>query len=365
MAPAPSPNQNIQNRKDEHINYALKLEKSSNSETWLDCVKLIHNALPDVNFSELSTSTNFLGKTIDYPIIIDAMTGGTAKSQVLNEKFARIASKFNIAMSVGSQRVLFDHPKIENSFGIVRKYAPHQPILANIGISEIIKIENLSKINHFIESIKADGLYVHLNSLQELIQPQGNRDFKNATKKLQELQSILDIPIIIKEVGMGLSKEIILKLRNLGFQYFNVAGYGGTNFALIEAQRAQANNLMEYSRLGNVFSTWGIPTAACIFEAFQTLKQQGWIIASGGIRTGLDIGISLSLGANLCGIALPFLREAEHGLSAIETYVSQLILELKTCMFVCGINSIKQFPKVQKVILPPLQTWIQSRGFKG
>ncbi len=361
----------LHSRKNEHLRIAHKLNEkkhqnrnysldfSNFSTTGLEYVKLIHNALPNINFNEISTETYFLGKKMGIPLLIDAITGGTEQSFKINQNLGKISKQYNIPICVGSQRILLNSNEFEASFKIIRQEAPNQIILANLGISEILQMGDFHSLEKIISVIDADGLVIHLNSLQELIQPNGNRNFQNSLNQLEKLRTSCNLPIIIKEVGFGFSKEVIEKLSHAGFSIFNVAGAGGTNFCAIESIRAKEQGDLKRYALGETFQNWGIPTAASLCETVATVNKTHTIIASGGIRTGKDIGKCLSLGANMCGMAYPFISTQNP--QKLKHLIEQVILELQTCMFLLGITKIEDFVHVPKVILPPLQSWINSR----
>lgn len=355
----------IFDRKNDHINLALEKNVARKGSNWLEYLRLVHNSLPELDFDEISLALHLFGKKIGAPILIDAITGGTSRAFEINSILAKISQKYNIPLCVGSQRVLTQSPSALASFRIVRDLAPSSLIFGNIGFSQLLKKSNFDEIESIVAAIEANALCVHLNPLQELIQLQGNKHFQNGIETLVSLQDILSIPLIIKEVGNGMSKEVIEQLQTRGITHFNIAGSGGTNFALIEADRAAAANNQVLSRAGQIYSEWGIPTAANLVEAMAVLKPDSLLIASGGIKSGLDIAKSLSLGANLCGIAYQFLHFAIQGLEQVDLYCQSLLYELKIAMTLTGTRQVQDLPKVPKIFLPPLSTWCQQRNIGG
>ena len=328
----------IKQRKTEHVSICLNkaVEKGS---AGFDKYKFIHNALPEIDFDEISTETGFLGKKISAPIIISPMTGGSKKEKI-NRNLAIAAERLNVAMGVGSQRVIFEQPETLLSFNI-RKHAPNIPLLANIGAVSLNYGFGLKECRAAVKSICADALVLHLNPLQEAIQPEGQRKFNGLLKKIERISKELGKPVIVKEVGFGLSRDAALKLKKAGIKIIDVAGHGGTNWAIIEGLRAKA-------REGEIFSEWGIQTAESIKQcAGLGLK----LIASGGIRTGLDMAKAIALGADCCGIALPLLKPATISAKAVEGVIQQYIKELKIAMFCIGAKNLNELRKTGKQAL--------------
>lgn len=353
----------IKDRKDDHIEIANKKDIESKMSTWLECVSFVHNALPNINLEDIDINTPFLKKTISAPIIFNALTGGTALGKKINEIIAHTADKFNLPVEVGSQRVAIEHPEVIESFSVIREFAPEIPIIANIGIPQIVtslKFEDLEKI---IDTINADALAIHLNALQESIQPEGETIFKGADEKISEIKDKLGIPLIIKETGSGISKEVAKRLSDIGINMIDVSGVGGTSWSAIEYYRRKELDSGMESRIGKIFWDWGIPTAASIIETRSAISDlsETKIIASGGIRTGLDIAKCIAIGANYAGLAKPMLDSALQGQDKLDAMVKSLILELKITMFLTSSVNLKELRKKETVILPPLLTWMEQR----
>ncbi len=348
-------------RKDDHIKVSINENINSRSSTWLECVRFVHNSLPELDLKNIDISTEFLGKQIKAPIIIGALTGGTKLGLEINRKLAEAAEKFQIPLMVGSQRIQLEYPNIEKNFASIRKSAPNIPIIANLGISQLIQMKKLNSIEKIIHSIEADAIAIHLNPLQEIIQPEGETDFSNAMEKISQLNDYLKIPLIIKETGAGLSKNVSNNLINLGVKYLDISGLGGTSFAAVEYSRAKKQNNNLKSIIGNTFLDWGIPTAASIIETKSVAKNSTVIIGSGGIRNGLEIAKSIAIGADISAIAQPFLKEAFNNSKDLEYFVVKLISELKSSMFLTGCKKIKELKKAKYVLLPPLSTWLEKR----
>jgi isopentenyl-diphosphate Delta-isomerase len=354
----------IQARKDEHIKLALENKLQSNNSNWLENVQLIHNALPDIDFSDIDCSMNFLGKKISAPLIIDSLTGGTEKGKVLNQILAETAQELNIGMGVGSQRISLDDPSVENTFSIVRESAPDIPIIANIGIAQIIQMSDLDSINRIIDPIKANALAIHLNPVQEIIQPDGDTKLAGSLQKISEIKEKVKIPVIIKEVGSGISSEVAKKLVGSGIEILNIAGVGGTSFAKAESIRAKTIGDKLKKKIGENLFNWGIPTAASILECRSVADKSLTIIGIGGIRSGLDMAKAMAIGANLCGMAQPMLRYADKGKANLNKFIQSIIVELKSVMFLTGCSSLTKLYNAPKILQSPLREWVLDRKLR-
>lgn len=319
-------------RKQEHIDICLNKDISFRKTAGFEKYNLIHNALPEIDFKELNLSTEFLGKKIDYPLYISPITGGTELAEKINNNLAYIAEKYNIPICVGSQRAAIENKELEKTFQI-REIAKKTMVFANVGAVQLnygFKIEHFQKA---IDMVKADALVLHMNPLQEAIQPEGDTNFSELLPKIKELISKLNIPVIAKEVGHGISGKTAEKLEQVGISCIDVAGAGGTSFAAVEGHRSKNN-------LGEVFRDWGIPTAECITQIRATSNIP--IIASGGIRNGIDIVKSICLGANIAGIAAPLLKPASCSKEELCSYFDNLIKQIKIAMFCIGAKEISE-----------------------
>lgn len=339
----------IEKRKYEHLEVCLKKNVEHGSPGFED-VHFIPNQLPEI--SEIDTSTKFLGHRFETPILIEPMTGGTKLSHKINRALAKAAQEFGIGMGVGSQKAAIENPKLEYTYE-VRDVAPDIFLEANLGISELQEYD-LSKINKVIEMIDANALSIHLNPLQELIQPKGYRNFKGIKDKFEIVCNSIEIPVIAKSVGIGISKETALKLEKMGVSAIDIGGWGGTNFTKIE-------NLRRKNKLGKSLYAFGIPTVASIVETVNTIDIP--IIASGGIRSGIDIAKSIALGANLAGAALPFLRACCHkGINNpssknVKKKLSAYNEELGICMKVIGARNLKELRNRKIITLGKMHKW--------
>ena len=333
-------------RKEEHLKICLN-EEVETSTPLFENVILKHEALPEINFNEISTETIFLGKKFSMPLMIAACTGGIAKAEEINRAFAKACEEKGIGMGFGSQRAMIENPSKTSSYK-VRDVAPDIFLGGNIGISQI-KQFTTKQIQNAMEAIDADALFVHLNVAQEFFQKDDERDtdFSNNLEALSRLCDELSIPVIAKEVGNGVSKKTAVKLKQAGVKAIDVGGSGGTSWIVVDSLRSGKN--------AELFKNWGIPTAASIIEAREASLP---LIATGGVRTGLDIAKSIALGAHLTGIALPFLRTYHSkGEKGLIDYINKLEEELKTAMFFTGSKNVEQLKEKDYVLTGKLLEW--------
>ncbi|MEM0152610.1 MAG: type 2 isopentenyl-diphosphate Delta-isomerase [Ignisphaera sp.] len=346
----------IENRKSEHIEHAVNQISQGPLTTLLENVIIVHQAFTELSMDEIDLSTEFLGYKLQAPVLISGMTGGFDGAFNINKKLAELAEEYRLAIGVGSQRAMILKPELSYTYRVVRDVAHSVPVIANIGIAQLSTI-NYESIEWIVESLEADALAIHLNMLQELIQCEGDRSFKGAIKSLEKIIEKIDVPIIIKEVGNGLSREVASKFYNLGIRIFDVAGAGGTNWVTIEMLRMEG----KHSKIGEAFRTWGIPTAASIVEA-SSIGSDVIVIASGGIRTGVDIAKAISLGAELVGIAQPFLRAVLSGRE--KEYTDTLLKQLRIAMMLAGCRNIMELKNIHIVVHGLLAQWLCARKLK-
>ena len=324
--PEPKQTKKILKRKEEHLKIPLEYNVQHSVNYFKD-IKLNHHAIPEIDLEEIDLTAHFFKKKISAPICISAITGGHPLSKEINEILAKAAEEENIIMSVGSQRIGLEDLSTVDSFKIVREYAPSVPVIGNLGLGQISSIyfreENLSDC---IDMIKADVMAIHLNALHELVQDEGNISYKNFKQNFKKIRESTDIPFLAKEVGTGLNQEVALILDELGFDGFDVGGTGGTSFAAIESKRNNFDN-DKYSRNpADVFREWGIPTPVSIVNVRSV--SQKLIIATGGLKTGIDIAKSIALGADICGFAYKFLKSAWQDRK--NTTISNTVREIRT-----------------------------------
>jgi isopentenyl-diphosphate delta-isomerase len=308
-----------------------------------DAYEFIHCALPEIDFDQISTETTFLGKPLKAPILISCMTGGTKKAGMINRNLAEAAEEWGVALGVGSQRKALEDQTQADSFR-VRSVAKTAPLLANLGAIQLNYGYTVDHCQRAVDMIEADALVLHLNPLQECIQPEGQRNFSGLLPKIEEICRKLSVPVILKEVGNGISLPVARRLLEVGVRIIDVAGSGGTSFARIEGARAEGKSL------GARFGDWGIPTPDAIL-ALRELPNLV-IIGSGGVRDGLDVAKSLALGADLVGAAYPFLRPAVESASAVSIEIRRVFEGLKITMLCTGsrtIQDLKRAPIRRKV----------------
>ncbi len=332
-----SDNEQITSRKSDHIQINLRQDVQSNTSNGFDFYTFEHNALPEMNFDQIITGTHLFNKVLNYPILVSSMTGGTPDAGKINQELAAVAESHGYAMGLGSQRAAIEDPKTEYSFK-VRNIAPHILLFANLGAVQLNYGYSIDHCQRAVDMIEADGLILHLNPLQEALQPEGETQFSGLRKKIEELCKLLPVPVIAKEVGWGISKDTAKILINAGIAAIDVAGSGGTSWAKVEMYRAV--NKVD-AEIAKTFGNWGIPTAESIRMVREVSKDIP-IFASGGIRNGIDVAKSIALGATLVGFAGKFLRAAEYGPDALEKLCYQIEKELKICMFVTGSQDIHQ-----------------------
>ncbi|HUL70051.1 MAG TPA: type 2 isopentenyl-diphosphate Delta-isomerase [Gemmatimonadales bacterium] len=323
-------------RKAEHIRLALDpLLRPERS--WFDEYRLEHNALPQIDFESIDTAVTFLGKRLTVPLLISCMTGGTEEARRINRNLALAAEATGVAVGVGSQRAALEDPSTRESFQI-RPLAPTVPVLANLGAVQLNYGYGLAECRRAVDMLKADALVLHLNPLQEAIQPEGQRNFAGLLEKIGQVVAGLEVPVIVKEVGAGVSLRVARALEQVGVRIVDVAGAGGTSWARIEATRA---NDFE---LGERFADWGIPTPLAIRElrALPGLT----VIGSGGIRHGVDAAKAIAAGAHMVGLAHSFLMAAAESAERVVEKVHQTVHELRICMFCTGASTIEELRQV-------------------
>ncbi|MCG2909189.1 MAG: type 2 isopentenyl-diphosphate Delta-isomerase [Stygiolobus sp.] len=354
-------NISIINRKVEHVEICLYNQVENFTTNYFEYVKLIHQALPGFAFSDVDVSVEFLGKRMSAPIIITGMTGGTEELGKLNEIIAEVAEEIGIGMGVGSQRIAIEKKETSSTFAIARKKAPTIPIIANLGAPQLVKGYGLKEIEEAIQMIEADAIAIHFNPAQEVFQPEGDTDYSyTILDNLVDISKSLNVPIIIKETGSGISMEVASLFHSKGFRYFDVSGQGGTSWIAVEMYRGLRRGNWKAESAKN-FLDWGIPTAASIIET-RIGAPDSVIIGSGGIRNGLDVIKALALGANIGGFALPALKAAIRGKESLRDFLKRTIFEIKTAMFLSGSKSIKDVYKSPIVIFGHLRDWLDSRG---
>ncbi|WP_270182364.1 type 2 isopentenyl-diphosphate Delta-isomerase [Alkalihalobacillus sp. CinArs1] len=329
-------------RKNEHIDICLTEEVEGRGiTTGLEKFRFKHQALPEIAFDEIDLSTSFLGKKVSSPFLISSMTGGTKRAWEINKRLAKSAEREGWALGVGSMRAAIQEDRSAYSFE-VRKYAPTIPIFANIGAVQLNYGFTIDECKKAIELVDADGLILHVNPLQEVFQPEGDTNFKELLPKIESVAKALDVPVGIKEVGMGIDGDTARRLVESGVGFIDVAGAGGTSWIQVESYRSH-QSMREQA--AEAFQSWGNATAECLIEVRNELPQAP-IIASGGLKNGVDAAKSIALGADLAGFGRALLHSAvDDSEEALLDQLRRIQFELQTAMFGIGASSIAQLKK--------------------
>lgn len=337
----------IEQRKSEHIQITLHEKVTGESiSTGLESLSFIHNALPEIAFDEISIETTFLDFACNTPFLISSMTGGTALAETINRNLAIAAEEQGWALALGSTRALLDSDGHASSF-LMRKYAPSVPIIANLGAVQFNYGYSVEECRKIIGMTEADMLVLHLNSIQEVIQENGDTNFKGLLTKIEQLCSTLEVPVGVKEVGWGIDGETAKKLLEAGVAFIDVAGAGGTSWSQVEKFRAKD----PIRRIAaEAFSEWGIPTVESIRMVREKIGNHP-LIASGGMRTGLDAAKSIALGADLVGFGRSILKEATQSTEDVLEVMQIREMELRMSMFGIGaqtIGELKDTPRLKE-----------------
>ena len=351
----------IEKRKTRHIRISLEENVQTNVSTGFEDVKLIHRALPEIDLDDVDTSTELFGRKLKAPLIISAITGGTQYAKKINETLATAAEETGIGIGVGSQRIAVEQPEVQDTFSIVRECAPNALVLGNMGCPQISLGWGVQEAEACIDMIQADALAIHMNPLQEAVQVGGDTNYSGVISRVSEIASNIDTPIIMKETGCGIAYEEAVKLEKAGVAGLEVSGVGGTSWAAVEHFIAKEEGVADQEYLGKALWDWGIPTAVSVVETSKSTSLK--IIASGGVRTELDIAKSLVLGADSAGIAHPFLEKAVEGVDAVKKLIENTVLELKTVMFLTGARTVEALKGKPAVIRGETAEWLRMRGF--
>jgi isopentenyl-diphosphate delta-isomerase len=327
----------IESRKSDHLRINLEEDVQSGLVSGLEQYHFIHRALPEINLHDVDPSVEIFGKTLKAPILISSMTGGTQAAFEINQLLATAAQQAEIAMGVGSQRIALEQPELAYTFQI-RRMAPNALLFANLGAIQLNHKYGVEECQRAVDMIEADALILHINPLQEALQIEGDTDFAGLLKKIELVCKSISIPVIAKEVGWGFSEQDISLLAQAGVTAIDVAGAGGTSWSQVEMYRTDDD---AQRRLAAAFSDWGIPTAVVIQTIIKTAPRLT-IIASGGLRTGVDIAKCLALGATLGGMAGPFLKAASHSFDEIIKLIDLFTEEIRICMFATGSATLAQ-----------------------
>ncbi|SIR93604.1 type 2 isopentenyl-diphosphate Delta-isomerase [Natronorubrum thiooxidans] len=345
-------------RKDDHIRI-IEEEDVETSGTGFADIELVHEALPEVHRDEIDTSTTLFGHELAAPIVIESMTGGHPNTTKINRNLAQAAQQMNVAMGVGSQRagLELDDEDLLESYTVVRDVAPDALLYGNVGAAQLLEYD-VDDVERAVEMIDADAMAIHLNFLQEAVQPEGDVDARGCLAEIERVAADLSVPIVVKETGSGISRETAMRLADASVDAIDVAGQGGTTWSGIESYRAAAVGADRQEAIGQCFRAWGVPTAVSTREA---ASVHDCVIASGGVRSGLDIAKAIALGARAGGLAKPFLSPAGQGTEAVVDLLETLELELRTAMFVTGSASVEELQSADHVVLGRTKEYLDGR----
>lgn len=336
----------LANRKTDHLRINIEEDVSSSLTTGLERYRFIHQALPEMNLDEVDPGIEIFKKKLKAPILISSMTGGTGEAEAINRTLAIAAQQAGIAMAIGSQRAGIEHPELSGTFRI-RPFAPDILLFANLGAVQLNYGYSLPECQKAVEMIGADALILHLNSLQEALQPEGEIRFGGLLNKIEAVCRNMPVPVIVKEVGWGISAEVARRLMAVGVSAIDVAGAGGTSWSQVEKFRITDIHL---ARVAAAFRDWGIPTAEAIVQVKEAVPSLP-VFASGGLQNGIDIAKCIALGAVLGGMAGPFLKAAVISIEETLAVIHEIEKELKICMFASGVQNINSLKNItlQKV----------------
>lgn len=335
-----------QKRKSDHIRINLQEDVGFKYvSTGFERYRFVHCALPGFNLDDVDTRTTLLGKHLAAPLLISSMTGGTPEASALNQRLAQAAQAAGIGMGLGSQRAAIEDPALADTFR-VRHVAPDILLMANLGAVQLNYGYGPEECRRAVEMIEADALILHLNPLQEALQPEGETRFAGLLSKIGAVCRALEVPVVVKEVGWGFSEPVARRLADVGVAAIDVAGAGGSSWSQVEMHRATTGHERQVAA---AFADWGIPTAESLLMAHRGAPELP-IIASGGIRDGIQVAKAIALGATACGTAGPFLRAASESSRAVAELIEMLLTQLRIAMFAAGVVDI---PALQRTPLLP------------
>jgi|SRR5690625_1678465 len=334
-------------RKTEHIKLCLTDQvEGVNKTTGLEGISFIHNALPEIDFHKINLQTRFLNKQLQAPFLVSSMTGGSKLATVINVNLAKAAEQKGWAIGLGSTRALLESKAYEESF-LIRSHAKSVPLIANLGAVQFNYGYGVEECQRIVDLTEADTLVLHLNSLQEVVQDGGDLNFENLLPKIEEVCSKLSVPVGVKEVGFGIDGTVAEQLHNVGVTYIDVAGAGGTSWSQVEKLRTE-DPLRKLA--AEAFNSWGIPTKDCIVSVKSKLPTVP-IVASGGMKTGLDAAKAITIGANIVGFARTLLQAATESVESVLKVMDQIEFELKMTMFGIGADSIQALQNTNRVTI--------------
>jgi isopentenyl-diphosphate delta-isomerase len=349
----------IGQRKADHIDLAATGDVGFlRTTTLLECVKLVHQALPELSADHIDTSVTIFGKKLRAPLIIASMTGGIERAATINRELATIAEARGYGFGLGSQRAMHIDPSKGSTFH-VRDVAPTTLVLGNLGVVQARQMTT-EDVRKLVTDVGADALFIHLNPAMEIVQPGGDRDFTGAVATLGRLAADLGFPVVAKETGCGLSAKAAAQLLRAGVRHVDVSGAGGTSWVAVEMHRATSGE----RALGEAFREWGIPTAASV--AWMAAARMETIIATGGIGTGLEVAKAIALGASAAGIARPVLQTlTSGGRTAAENYLDGIEAELRAAMLLVGAGTISELRRATRIMSGELASWVAQGSLES
>jgi isopentenyl-diphosphate delta-isomerase len=349
-------------RKTQHIEICQQQDvEASDRFTGFQQLNFIPEALPDLDCAQLNTEVSVLGRTFRYPLLITGMTGGVEQGTMINRRLAQAAAHFGIPMGIGSQRIALENPEYAPIFD-VKRWAPDLFLIGNLGFAQLLQPRYLDICQKAVDMIQADALAIHLNGLQEAVQVEGDRQFSGVTQRLEQVCAQLSVPVIIKEVGSGISPNTARRLVECGISAIDVGGRGGTSWGYIEGLRSASTATQS---LGETFRDWGIPTAYSL-AAIRSEQRSLPLFATGGVRDGLTVAKAVALGAQLVGIGLPLLRAALHDEDGPTEELANLIRGLETTMLATGSQSLSQLERslcLGQPLAKSFEHWVTSKSF--
>lgn len=341
----------IEQRKADHLDLCATDEVAFRQRTTLlECVRLVHQSLPETSYDSVDTRVRLLGKELRAPLLIAAMTGGHERAAEINRALASIADDLGYAFGLGSQRAMQKRPETSWTYQ-VRKHAPNVLLFGNVGVVQARDMST-KEVASMVDSVGADALCVHMNPAMELVQPEGDRDFRGGIQTFQRLWAELEVPVIAKETGNGISREVAAELRSLGIRHVDTSGAGGTSWVGVETLRAEGDG----QALGEALWDWGVPTAASVHYCVEAGLTT---IATGGIRHGMDVARAIALGASCAGIARNVYQAfLEGGIDGARLFLLRIERELRSIMLLCGAKTIEELQRTPRVLTGELRDWI-------
>mmetsp|Transcript_63404 Transcript_63404/g.73779 ORF Transcript_63404/g.73779 Transcript_63404/m.73779 type:complete len:354 (+) Transcript_63404:170-1231(+) len=343
----------VQQRKKDHIDICLNrcVEPYKNTIGIWDRYLLPYTAIPEIDLAKIDTSATFFGWKLSFPFIVSSMTGGEAHGRTINENVAKACEAEGIPFGLGSMRIVNRYPSASYTFD-VKGHCPSVPMFANLGLVQLNYGFGVKEINNLVDSVKADGLFIHLNHTQEVCQPEGDTNFEGLMPKLAQVLPHIKVPVVIKGVGHGIERSAVEKFYEMGVKYVDVSGTGGTSWAWIEGRRQPYE--VEADNIGYVFRDIGIRTDVCLQESKSLKQHDRQLIAGGGIRNGVDIAKAITLGADLATAAMPFLAAAMESPEAVRKVIQKMKREFRAAMFACGARTVEELKAKSPQLRPSL-----------